>query len=114
MNTKTIRILIADKNQDSRFALALLLDTRLGATVVGEAPTMEALLEQAAATHPDVVLLDWELPGRPEADRIVVLRSVVPEAQIIVISTRPESESQASDADGFVNKAAPPNTSWLL
>jgi len=99
-----IRILLADDNKDSRSALALLLETRLGATIVGEASTMESLLEQAAATRPDVVLLDWGLPGKPESDRIVVVRSVTPGARVIVISARPESASQVIDADAFVNK----------
>jgi two-component system response regulator DesR len=103
-----IRILLADDNRDSRSALALLLETRLGATIVGEACTMESLLEQAAITHPDVVLLDWELPGKPEADRIVVVRSVAPNARVIVVSARPESASQAIEADAFVNKIDPP------
>ena len=102
------RILLADDNKDSRSALALLLETRLGAVIVGEATTMESLLEQAAATHPDVVLLDWELLGKPKTDRILVLRSVVPGAQVIVISARPESASRAEAADAFVNKTDPP------
>ena len=108
MNTKTLQILIADKNRDSRSALALLLETRLGATIVGEAFTMESLLGQAAITHPDIVLLDWELPGKPEADRIVVVRSVSPGVRVIVISARPESAALAVGADAFINKTDPP------
>lgn len=102
------RILLADDNQNSRSALALLLETRLGATIVGEAVTMEGLLEQAVTTRPDVILLDGELPGKPEADRIPVLRSVAPGVRVIVISARPESALLASDADAFVNKINPP------
>jgi len=108
METKSPRILLADDNQASRSALALLLQTRLGASIVGEASTMEYLLEQAARTRPDVVLLDWELPGKPETDRIVVIRSVAPGAQVIVFSARPESASQAHEADAFINKIDPP------
>lgn len=102
------RILLADDNKDSRSALALLLETRLGASIVGEAATMEVLLEQAAESRPDVVFLDWELPGKPEADRILVLRSVAPGTRVIVVSARPESASQATGADAFVNKIDPP------
>jgi DNA-binding NarL/FixJ family response regulator len=108
METKMLRILLADNNQDSRSALALLLETRLNATIVGAASTMEDLLEQAAATRPDVVLLDWGLPGKPDADRIVVIRSVTPGARVVVLSARPESASQAREADAFVNKTDPP------
>jgi two-component system response regulator DesR len=108
METKMTRILLADDNKDSRSALALLVETRLGATIVGEASTMECLLELAAATNPDVVLLDWELPGKPEADRIVVIRSVSPGARVIVVSARPEAAALAIEADAFVNKIDPP------
>lgn len=108
MNSKMLRILLADNNTASRSALALLLKTRLEATIVGEASTMESLLEQAITTRPDVLLLDWELPGKPETDRIVVLRSVMPGARVVVISVRPESASQAVGADAFVNKTDPP------
>ena len=102
------RILLADDNPASRSALALLLTTRLNACIVGEASTMECLLEQAALSHPDVVLLDWELPGKPEADRISVIRSVTPGARVVVFSARPEAASQAFEADGFINKIDPP------
>jgi len=108
METEPLRILLADDNRYARSALALLLETRLGASIVGEAATMETLLERAAVTHPDVVLLDWELPGKPGADRIVVLRSVAHGAQVVVISARPESASKAVEADAFVNKTDPP------
>jgi two-component system response regulator DesR len=102
------RILLADDNKNLRSALALLLETRMAATIVGEASTMESLLEQAAKARPDVVILDWELPGKPEADRIVVVRSVAPGARIIVVSARPEAAAQADEADAFVNKIDPP------
>jgi len=108
METKMARILLAADNQNLRSALALLLETRLGATIVGEACTMESLLSQAAIIQPDIVLLDWELPGKPEADRVVVVRSVAPNVRLIVISARPESAGLAAGADAFVNKTDPP------
>ena len=99
-----IQILLADHNDNSRSALALLLETRLDANIVGEALTMESLLEQATKVGPDVILLDWELPGKPETDRIAILRSVAPGVKVVVMSARPESASQALEADAFVTK----------
>ena len=46
METKTLRILLADDNRNSRSALVLLLETRLGASIVGEAVTMDCLGNQ--------------------------------------------------------------------
>jgi DNA-binding NarL/FixJ family response regulator len=108
METKALRILLADDNRDVRSALGLLLETRSGAIIVGEATKMESLLEQAAVTHPDVVFLDGELPGKPESGRISALRSVAPETQIVVISARPESAALGFEADAFVYKIDPP------
>ena len=101
-------ILLADRNKNSPSALGLLLETRLGATIVGEASTMGSLLKQAAEIRSDVVLIDWELPGKPEADRIALLRCVAPGVQMVVMSARPQSAALAIGADAFVNKVDPP------
>ncbi len=105
-----IRILLADNNLNLRSALALLLETRLGAQIVGQVNSMESLLWEASATRPDVVIMDWELPGQPAQERISTLRGKAPTARIIVTSARPEIESQVVGADAFLCKVDPPET----
>lgn len=51
------RILLADSNPTLRSALALLLETRLDAQVVGQVSSMESLLCEAAATQPDIIII---------------------------------------------------------
>jgi DNA-binding NarL/FixJ family response regulator len=104
------RILLADPNPILRSALALLLETRISAQIIGQVSSMESLLCEASATYPEVIILDWELPGEPHHERILALRQKAPRAHIIVASARPECAAQATGADAFFCKFDPPET----
>ena len=110
MNPVTLRILIADDNPSIRSALTLLLETRLNACIVGEADHMEVLLADVARLHPDIVILDWELPGLPEKSRVAALRMLHPAVKVVVTSYRPEvaHQAQVAQADSYVSKSEPP------
>ena len=103
-------ILIADDQPQVRRALRLLLEQELGAEVVGEAAKADDLLAQIAAGCPDLVLLDWGLPGMAEEELLTALRSTCTELAVIVLSGQPEAEEKAlaAGADAFVSKADPP------
>jgi PAS domain-containing protein len=89
--------------------LRLYLETRLDLELITEARDMQHVLAQVEDSHPDVVILDWELPGRPMGGRISVLRALVPGLKVIIINTRPESKERAlaDGADAFVCKSDP-------
>ncbi len=110
MEQKMIRILLADDNSALRSALVLLLETRLNARVIGEANSMEDLLVKAAVKRPDIIILDWELPGTPKAGRIAALRDVHPFVKVIITSSKPEAAQQAlaARADAYISKSEPP------
>jgi len=55
------RILIVEDNADSRELLALML--RRSGYDIAEATTGLAAIDQARATHPDLVIMDLGLPG---------------------------------------------------
>jgi DNA-binding NarL/FixJ family response regulator len=80
-----MRILLVDDQSKIRSALRLLLEQEEGMTVVGEVAKAEDLLAQAEATWPDVVLLDWELPGIRMAD-LARLRARCPHLRVIALS----------------------------
>lgn len=58
-----MRVFLADDQAKVRAALRLLLEQEPGLSVVGEVTEAKDLLAQVQVTQPDVVLLDWELPG---------------------------------------------------
>lgn len=106
-----VRILLADDKIELRSALRLLLETRLDMEVILEARDMEHVLAQVEDAHPDGIILDWELPGRPRRERVSVLRTLVPGLKIIVTSARPESQAEVTleGADAFICKTEPPS-----
>jgi DNA-binding NarL/FixJ family response regulator len=113
-----VRVLIADDQPQVRSALRLLLGQEPGVTVVGEAEDAEQALKLATGRQPDLVLLDWELPGRPAADAsagtgqrlLPALRARRPCLKVVALSGRPEARraALAAGADAFVSKGDPP------
>ncbi len=94
--------------------------------VVGEVVRAEKLLVQAEGAQPDLVLLDWELPGllavnlpnstsirtveQARCHLLDALHALHPRPKVIALSGRPEVRQTAMDAgaDAFVSKGDPP------
>lgn len=110
-----MRVLLADDQADLRSALRLLLEQESGVELVGEVADVDALLSHIEISHPDLLLLDWELPGLKLADAgrrlLALLHSQQPFLQVFVLSGRPESNrsAMAAGADLFVSKTEPPD-----
>lgn len=105
-----MRLLLADDRSKTRFALRTLLEQQTGLTVAGEAANAAELLALASETHPDIVLLGWDLRGFRAAELLPALRSVCPSTYVIALSSRPEARQAAlaAGADAFVSKIDPP------
>jgi DNA-binding NarL/FixJ family response regulator len=105
-----MNILLADDQKAVRSALRLLLEQESRLTVVAEAGDASELLRKTKVNRPDMVLLDWELPGCESEELIPELRARYPELIIIALSSQPEARREAlySGADGFVSKGSPP------
>ncbi len=105
-----MRIMIADDQSYVRSALRVLLRQEPDVIVVGEAVNMKQTLEQAAGQRPDLVLLDWELPGQNGISVLAKLRAARPGLVVIALSGRPEARraALAAGVDAFVSKGDPP------
>lgn len=106
-----MHIVLADDQPRVRFALRALLELEPGVRVVGEAADVEELLAQTEATCPDLVLLDWELPGLASDGSLSALRERCPDVSVIALSGRPGARRSALTAgtDAFVSKTDPPH-----
>jgi DNA-binding NarL/FixJ family response regulator len=106
------RVLLADDEPSLRSALRLLLEQEPELTVVGEASESRCAQDQTAVLQPDLLLLDWELPGGVGMALVARLRAMVPMMRIIVLSSRPEVRpaALAAGADAFVSKGDPPDS----
>lgn len=105
-----MRIFLADAEPNVRVALRILLGQEPGVQVVGETGTAWGLPARIEAATPDLVLLDWELPGPPLTDLLPAMRATNGGARVIALSVRPEEErpALAAGADAFVDKTDPP------
>lgn len=106
-----MRILVADDDRRVRSALEMLLRHEPGLTLVGQCTNLEGLLVQARELEPDLVLVDWELPGRSAAGLLLALQQLETRSRVVVLSASPEPEQVALmlGADAFVSKADPPD-----
>ena len=105
-----LNILIGDGQPRVRFGLRLLLEQQPGWRIAGEAEDAQALLDQIHLGCPDLVLLDWELPGMPPEELLAVIRQMCPHLWIVFMSGKDELRQAAlqAGADIFAYKADPP------
>ena len=105
-----LRVLVADDEANVRSALRLLLEQEPIACLVSEAASAECLLHCTVTVQPDVVLLDWDLPGLHAPSLLPALRDACPWLTVIALSGRPEErvEALAAGADAFVSKVDAP------
>jgi len=110
MADMVLNILIGDAQPRVRFGLRLLLEQQPGWRVAGEAEDVQALLEQVRYGCPDLVLLDWELPGMPAQELLAAIRQACPHLWIVSMSGRDDLRQAAlqASADIFAYKADPP------
>ena len=95
--TKRIRLLIVDDHAVVRLGLRTLLADEPDLEVVAEAGTAEEALVQVANHHPDVVVLDIQLPGRSGLEACNDIRTQFPETQVVILTSHA--------GEGFVEQA---------
>ncbi len=103
-------ILLADRQPKVRFALRVLLERQPDVVVVGEAVNADDLINQTKAMRPDLILLDWELPGLASSVSLSFLRKICPDMAVIALSGHAEAKQGAlgAGADAFACKVDPP------
>ena len=85
-----IRIVIADDHAIVRRGLRQLLDSEDGFEVVAEAEDVESARRYLRGHHPDVLVLDLNMPGEPSLEAIPKLREEFPKTQIVVLTMQNE------------------------
>jgi DNA-binding NarL/FixJ family response regulator len=111
-----MRLFIADGNSSVRLALQMYLQQEPGMYVTGMAAEAEGLPAQLEASRPDVMLLDWFLPGASMQDLLSDIGELEAPPKIVVLSIKPEVKGRAlsAGADAFIRKDAPPEELFEL
>ena len=86
-DSSPIRILTVDDHQVVRVGIATLLLTEPDMKLVGEATNGREAIAKFRECHPDVTLMDLQMPEMSGLDAIVAIRDEFHEARIIVLTT---------------------------
>jgi two-component system invasion response regulator UvrY len=113
MSTERIRAVLADDHTMVREALAQILAESGGIEIVGQAGNGEQALEITKRENPDVLILDYSMPGTPALEVIEKVVRDHPEVKVLVLTVH-ESIHYAvrvleQGAQGFVLKSAAAN-----
>lgn len=103
-------VVLAVRNARTRLSLELALSTEPGVTVVGAASETEGMLALARTAQPDLVLLEWELPGRPILDVLAEAHALSGQLHFLVLGRDPQLKQPAlrAGACAFVLVGDPP------
>jgi DNA-binding NarL/FixJ family response regulator len=102
-----MRVLLADDHSRVRWVLRTIIREEPGWVVVGEVSRAEQCLSRALALRPDLILLEWGLPGQPVDQLLSAMHALPVPPRVIILSGRPElrTAALAAGADAFVAKA---------
>jgi DNA-binding NarL/FixJ family response regulator len=106
---KGMRVMLADSHTQIRWALRKVIEAEQGLTLVGEVSAAQGLLSEIEFLQPDLLLLEWELPGQSNG-LLADLRALNPNLSVLVLSKRPELRETvlSAGADAFVGKVNAP------
>ena len=105
-----VRVLIADDHPVFRFGLRTLLKADPAMEVVGEAVNGEEAIAQASSLHPDVILMDLNMPGMNGIEAIRRIQADHPQVHILALTMFDDDDSvfaaMRAGACGYLLKGA--------
>ncbi|HLJ34538.1 MAG TPA: response regulator transcription factor [Ktedonobacteraceae bacterium] len=106
-----IRVLLAEDQAMVRGAIAALLTLEGDIEIIAEVGRGDEVVSAALNTHPDVALLDIEMPGCDGITAAAALHAQMPSCRVLILTTfgRPGYLRQAMESGvvGFLLKDAP-------
>ena len=85
--TSQIRVLTVDDHPLVRQGIAGLVGVQQDMVLVGEASDGREAIQQFRTHHPDVTLMDLQMPEMNGIDAILAIRNEFPDARVIVLTT---------------------------
>ena len=103
-----IRIFIYDDHQDRRDSLKALISLSDNLKFTGDAPNCKTVLEDMEQYHPDVVLMDINMPEVDGLEGLQIIKKTYPEIKVLMQTAYDDSDkiftSIKSGASGYILK----------
>ncbi len=107
-----MRILLADDHAIVRRGLQMVLSLESDFSIVGEASNSAEAVALAEKLKPDLVLMDWKMPGLDGASATRVIKQSCPQTRVLILTGISVDEQIAraleAGADGYVLKEISP------
>ena len=112
MSEQPIRVVLADDQAMIRAGFKLLIDNQPDLEVVGQAETGAQAIELVHDLHPDVVLMDVQMPDMDGITATAEITAEGSDIRIVIVTTFRRDDyvfdALRSGASGFLLKTAPP------
>jgi two-component system response regulator NreC len=109
--TRKVKVLVCDDHELFREGVKALLRAEPEIEVIGEARDGRRALESVASLHPDVVLMDMEMPDLNGLEATRRIRQLEPSVKVLILTMYAEDELVArcldAGAAGYVLKDVP-------
>ena len=106
----SIKVLVADDHEIVRQGLKTIISECLDLSIVGEAENGSQVLKILKKTKVDVVLLDFDMPGKNGLDTLIELKALYPKLPVMILSIFPEDHYGTrflkAGASGYLQKSS--------
>src|SRR5512142_1910788 len=108
---RDVKILIVDDQPRTRRSLKALLSTCVRADVIREAADGKEAVQIVQESHPDLVLMDVQMPGMDGLQATRLIKSTWPNVSVIALSMYNDYsvEALAAGANAFISKGDSPD-----
>jgi DNA-binding NarL/FixJ family response regulator len=104
-----IKVLIADDHDIVRQGIKTIISDVPDIVVVGEAENGDEVLQMNKKLDVDVVIMDYDMPGRNGLDTLIELKAASPQLPVIILSMFPEDHYGVrflkAGASGYLGKS---------
>lgn len=83
---KSVSVVVADDDADIRALLAAIVEREDGLELAGSASDTDEAISLARSEEPDVVILDWMMPGGGGAKAAAEISAALPSTRIVGIT----------------------------
>lgn len=113
MAKEKIKIMLADDHVVVRSGLRMLLEARPDIEIVAEAESGREAVEKSKIVHPDVILMDIQMPDMNGIDATARIKEVSPQTAVLALTMHEDDhyffQMLHAGASGYVPKRAAPD-----